>query len=135
MRPISVLLLVLYAADLIFDSVLGKLGTAPTRYLTKGLLMPLLLTFFIIEVKDGVSDNKLKKVRVIGFGLILSFVGDLFLVNSAVKYNFAFGLAAFFIVQICYVWFFYKTRPFAKKDGTFLFIATIIILAYLVILN
>jgi uncharacterized membrane protein YhhN len=125
----------LFVADFIFDSVLGKLGTAPTRYLTKGLLMPLLLAFFIVEVKDEVTDAKLKFVRLICIALILSFIGDMFLVNSTVKYNFAFGLGFFFLVQICYISVFYKTRPFAKKNSTFLFIAALIILAYLILMN
>jgi uncharacterized membrane protein YhhN len=135
MKPISFLLIVLFFTDFIFDSVLGKLGTAPTRYITKGLLMPLLLTFFILEVKDEASDTKLRSVRLICSALIFSFIGDMFLVNSVVKYNFAFGLGSFFLVQICYIWFFYKTKPFAKKNSTFLFIAALIILAYLIIMN
>jgi uncharacterized membrane protein YhhN len=135
MKGISILLIILYAADLIFDSVLGKLGTAPTRYITKGLLMPLLISFFIVEVKDEVRNTKLTAVRLICLALIFSFIGDLFLVNGTVKYNFAFGLAFFLIVQACYILFFYRIKPFAKKDATFLFIATLIILAYLVTMN
>jgi len=134
-KRISILLLILYAADLVFDSVLGKLGTAPTRYITKGLLMPLLISFFIIEVKDEVRNAGMLSVRVICLALIFSFIGDMFLVNSNVKYNFAFGLGFFFVVQLCYVFFFYHTKPFAKKNANFLFITTLIILAYLVLMN
>jgi len=135
MKPISFLLIVLFFTDLIFDSVLGKLGTAPTRYVTKGLLMPLLLTFFIIEVKDEVTDTRVRSVRLICVALIFSFIGDMFLVNSVVKLNFAMGLGFFFLVQLCYIVFFYRTKPFAKKNGTFLFIAALIILGYLIIIN
>ena len=135
MKRVSILLIILYAADFIFDSVLEKLGTAPARYITKGLLMPLLISFFIIEIKDKVSDTKLMRVRLICMALIFSFIGDMFLVNSVVKYNFVFGLASFLIVQICYILFLYKIKPFAKKNAIFLFIATLLILAYLVIMN
>ena len=135
MKRISFLLIILYVAAFVFDSVLGKLGTAPTRYLTKGLLMPLLLAFFLVEVNDGLHDRGLPLVRLICIALIFSFFGDLFLVNSEAKYNFTFGLASFLVVQVCYILFFYRTKSFAKKNAAFLFVATLLILGYLVIMN
>ncbi|HYK46062.1 MAG TPA: lysoplasmalogenase, partial [Parafilimonas sp.] len=50
-------------------------------------------------------------------------------------YNFAFGLASFLVVQVCYILFFYRTKSFAKKNASFLFVATLLILGYLVIMN
>lgn len=120
MKPVSVLLLVLFTADLIFDSVLEKLGTAPTRYLTKGLLMPLLLAYFIIEVKDNRNDLKLKSIRLICVALVFSFIGDIFLVNLNSKLNLTVGLGFFFRVQVCYIIFFYSNKPFVEKNATFL---------------
>lgn len=135
MKPLSFLLLVLFVADLIFDSVLGKLGTAPTRYLTKGLLMPLLLTYFIVEVKNNVTDAKLKLVRLICLALIFSFAGDMFLVNRVPGINFTLGLGFFFLVQLCYILFFYHRKPFIEKNTIFLFITALIIIGYMIIIN
>ena len=135
MKPLSFLVLVLFFADLVFDSVLGKLGTAPERYLTKGLFMPLLLTFFILEVKHSATESNIKYIRFIALAMVLSFIADLVFVNLTQKLNFAIGLGIYALAYGCYSLFLYKKKPFIQKNEVFLFFAALLIIGYMVLIN
>ena len=135
MKPVSLLLIVLFVADLIFDSVLGKLGTAPERYVTKGFLMPLLLTYFLLEIRNNATDSNLKSIRLICAALIFSFTGDILLVKSTSRISFELGLAFFLLAHLCYIIFFYAKKSFTEKNAAFLLVSGLIIIGYMVVIN
>lgn len=132
MKPVSILLAVLYWADLVFDIVLINSQTSQFRYVTKLLLMPLLFGVMIVEIE---RTTKWWAVRLIAVALLISVIGDALLIPKAELIYFLFGILALWLVQLCYIQFNYRRLPFRKKDATFLFISTIIILAYIVVLH
>lgn len=134
MKRASVIILVLYIADFILDSIIAAYRDNSLRYLSKGLLMPLLLAFFISETKDRAGLKNKKYIRLICLALLFSFLGDLFLIGEN-SLHFMLGIGAFLMAQVCYVMFFTSMQPFLKKHILFLVVSGIIILCYLVILN
>lgn len=133
MKSLSFFLVVLYWAALIFDCALIISGAEEYRYFSKLLLMPILFGLIISEIEH---TKKWWSVRIISLALLFSLFGDIILLNpEATVTQFAFGIAAFWVVQICYIFFFYRKRSFQKKDAAFLFFATIGILAYLILLQ
>ena len=68
---------------------------------TKGLLMPLLLTYVYLAAKGSVRITTLY----LAGAIIFSWIGDLALLDSS---RFIYGLGAFFIAQFLYVVLFYK---------------------------
>ena len=55
MKPLSSVLLILFIIDFIADVIVAQTGNESARYFTKGLLMPLLFAFFIVEVKGSAT--------------------------------------------------------------------------------
>jgi len=78
-------------------------GNETLRYITKPLLMPLLIAFFIFQTKDLASS--LKKWVVLA--LVFSWAGDVLLMFESTNSNFfIFGLVAFLIAHIFYILFY-----------------------------
>jgi len=134
MKRAFVIILVLYITDFILDSIIAAYNDNSLRYVSKGLLMPLLLAFFITETKTHISSANKKYIWLICLALIFSFLGDVFLIGES-SLNFMLGIAAFLLAQVCYVIFFTSIERFSKKHNFFLSIASVIILCYLFILN
>ena len=133
MKPASLFLIIFFWAALIFDCALIISGAEEYRYFTKLLLMPLLFGLMVSEID---ATEKWWSVRIMSLALVFSLIGDALLINpDATVAQFMLGIAAFWIVQVCYIFFFYRKRPFRKKDAGFLFFATLAILAYLIFLH
>ncbi len=133
MKNSSITIMLFYWAALIFDCALIVSGAEEYRYFTKLLLMPLLFAMMVSEIEN---TKKWWSVRIMAVALLFSLIGDALLINpDATVFQFMGGIAAFWVVQACYILFFYRKRPFRQKDATFLFFAVIVILAYFVILH
>ena len=73
------------------------------RYITKPLLMPLLITFFNFQTKEFASSLK----KWIILALIFSWTGDVLLMFESMNGNFfIFGLVTFLIAHIFYILFY-----------------------------
>ena len=134
MKRSAVIILVLYIIDFILDSIIAAYTDNNLRYLSKGLLMPLLLAFFLTERKTHARVTNKKYIRLICLALIFSFLGDVFLIGEG-SLHFMLGIGAFLMAQVCYVIFFTSVQPFLKKHILFHFVSGFLILCYLVILN
>jgi len=78
-------------------------GNETLRYITKPLLMPLLIAFFIFQTKDLASSLKKWVVP----ALVFSWAGDVLLMFESTNSNFfIFGLVAFLIAHIFYILFY-----------------------------
>jgi uncharacterized membrane protein YhhN len=127
MKPVSLLFLFLFIAALAMDCVLViNQPESNWRYLSKGLLMPLLFMIITFEIEQ---TDKWVSVRLISLALLFSFIGDLVLLGEDTKTYFALGLGFFLLAHICYILFFYRKRPFRKKNSVFLFSMSIGILS------
>jgi uncharacterized membrane protein YhhN len=82
-------------------NVVGKAAELPTVVvITKPLLMPLLIVWLVLAVRDrGGFDVPL---RWLGVGLVFAWVGDLLLMASG-DAAFLGGIAAFLVMQVCYL--------------------------------
>ena len=79
--------------------------------ITKPLLMPLLIAFFVFQTKDFVSSLK----KWIILALIFSWAGDVLLMFESINGNFfIFGLVAFLIAHIFYILFYENV---IRKEG------------------
>ncbi|HEX5154458.1 MAG TPA: lysoplasmalogenase [Parafilimonas sp.] len=134
MKSLSSVLLILFIIDFIADVIVAQTGNESARYFTKGLLMPLLFAFFIVEIKRFGRGNNLKYIKFIGLALAFSFAGDMFLVSDN-GWNFILGIASFLIAHIFYILFFYRIKSFTKKNGFFLLTTGFIIAVYVALMN
>ena len=95
----------LFTAFFIADLVVVYFGNESLRFVTKTLLMPFLILFFISET--SVSNSSLKKLIVLA--LVFSWLGDVLLMFEARnELFFIFGLVAFLIAHVFYILFFEK---------------------------
>lgn len=118
MKPITFFFLVFYTAAVVFDCVLITFQPdSPFRFLTKGILMPLLFLTLVFEIEH---TDKWVSVRLICGALLCALIGDIVLLLGDTKGYFALGLGFFLLTHICYIIFFYRKRPFRKKDSMFL---------------
>lgn len=75
----------------------------PLRYISKPLLMPLLIVFFIFNTRPFISPLK----KWIVLALVFSWAGDVLLMFESMNTNiFIFGLVAFLIAHIFYILFY-----------------------------
>ena len=73
------------------------------RYITKPLLMPVLIAFFIFQTKDLTSSLK----KWITLALVFSWAGDVLLMFESTNSSFfIFGLVAFLIAHVFYILFY-----------------------------
>lgn len=80
----------------------------PYRYLTKSLIIPSLILYFI-----SISP-RIKSFRFFIVALVFAWLGDVFLLFSG-KDFFLLGLGSFLIMQILYSVIFYKNRKIKKS--------------------
>ncbi len=130
MKRLPAALLVLFIVDFIADSFIAASYNNNFRYVTKGLLMPLLLAFFIA----GIKTVDKKYIIQVCFALLFSFLGDVLLVKDGSLY-FMLGIAAFLIAHIFYIILFCRIQPFSKKNGVFILISGAAILCYVALLD
>jgi len=134
MKRLPIVLFVLFITDFILDSIVAAGNANNLRYLSKGLLMPLLLAFFITATNNYISNSNNKFKRLICFALIFSFLGDVLLIGES-SLHFMLGIAAFLIAHIFYIIFFCLIQPFKKKNSSFILINGLIILSYVIMLD
>ena len=134
-RLLHVALPGLFIIDFIIDSVFAAYADNSWRYVSKGLLMPLLFAFFAsgINIYSGTNNNA-KYIRLIGFALLFSFLGDIFLIEDS-SLNFMMGIAAFLIAHVFYIIFFCRIQPFKRKNSLSILISGFIILSYVVLID
>lgn len=81
------------------------------RYVTKPLLMPLLIIYFMAETNSYISSLR----KWIVLALLFSWAGDLLLMFESLNSNFfIFGLVAFLIAHIFYILFYENVL---RKEG------------------
>jgi uncharacterized membrane protein YhhN len=103
--------IVLYFAVLAVDLFAVYNGNETIRYITKPLLMPLLIVLFIFQTKDFASSLKKWVVLALGF----SWAGDVLLMFESMNSSFfIFGLIAFLIAHIFYILFYENV---IRKEG------------------
>ena len=111
-RLVIILLVVVFALD---QCAIAFQWGYPWRFITKTLLIPILIYFYKVNVK---SVNKLFIA-----GLVMSFFGDLFLLISG---GFLAGLGSFLIAHVLYILTF--SRNFEKRNFALLALIVIYIL-------
>jgi len=111
-RLVIILLVVVFALD---QCAIAFQWGYPWRFITKTLLIPILIYFYKVNVK---SVNKLFIA-----GLVMSFFGDLFLLISG---GFIAGLSSFLVAHILYILTFRKI--FHRKNTAAILIISIYIL-------
>ena len=95
--------IILYLLTLGGDLFAVYNGNESLRYITKPLLMPLLIGFFIFQTKDFASSLK----KWIVLALVFSWAGDVLLMFESANSNFfIFGLVTFLIAHIFYILFY-----------------------------
>ena len=95
--------IIVYFLVLVADLLAVYTGNETLRYITKPLLMPLLI-FLFISLTTGVTSF-LKKCIILA--LLFSWAGDVLLMFESTNGNFfIFGLAAFLIAHIFYILFY-----------------------------
>ena len=95
--------IILFIVILLTDLFAVYTSNETLRYITKPLLMPLLITFFIFQTKGFSSPLK----KWITLALVFSWAGDVLLMFESTNGNFfIFGLVAFLISHIFYILFY-----------------------------
>jgi len=103
--------IILFIVILLSDLFAVYTSNEALRYITKPLLMPLLIVFFIFQTKDIASS--LKKWVVLA--LLFSWGGDVLLMFESMNGNFfIFGLVAFLIAHVFYILFYENV---IRKEG------------------
>lgn len=69
------------------------------RFITKSLLMPILMLFLFFETQE----QKTKLSKMVMFGLFFSFLGDFFLLRDKEEIFFLLGLGSFLICHVFYI--------------------------------
>ena len=98
-------------------------GKTEYRHITKLLLIPLLFTYLVLNVKKSAFHNS---KNIIYAGLIFAFLGDLMLIYTG-KWFFMAGMVAFMLTHICYTLFFLKAGQFQFRKATEFFLAAIVV--------
>ena len=101
----------LFVIVLLADLVAVYTNSEAIRYITKPLLMPLLIIYFVSAVKF--FSSSLKKWVILA--LVFSWSGDVLLMFESVNSSFfIFGLIAFLVVHIFYILFY---ENIIRKEG------------------
>ncbi|HEU5168039.1 MAG TPA: lysoplasmalogenase [Chitinophagaceae bacterium] len=103
--------IIVYILVLAADLFAVYTGNETLRYITKPLLMPLLIIYFMAETNSFISSLK----KWIVLALTFSLAGDVFLMFESKNSNFfIFGLVTFLIAHIFYILFFENV---IRKEG------------------
>lgn len=120
----------LYLIVLVADLIAVYAGNDTIRYITKTLLMPLLIAFFVFSIKH--ISSSLKKWIVVALGF--SWIGDVLLMFESRNANFfIFGLAAFLLAHIFYIILFDQIRVKEKARQSLLPLLPLAIYYFLLI--
>jgi uncharacterized membrane protein YhhN len=103
--------IILFVVVFLADLVAVYTNNETLRYITKPLLMPLLIVFFVFQTKDFASSLK----KWITLALVFSWAGDVLLMFESTNSNFfIFGLVAFLIAHIFYILYYENV---IRKEG------------------
>ncbi|HKC35234.1 MAG TPA: lysoplasmalogenase [Chitinophagaceae bacterium] len=103
--------IILYFLVLAADLFAVYNGNETLGYITKPLLMPLLIVFFIFQTTGFASSLK----KWIVLALLFSWAGDVLLMFESTNGNFfIFGLVAFLIAHVFYILFYENV---VRKEG------------------
>jgi uncharacterized membrane protein YhhN len=103
--------IILFIVILLTDLFAVYTNNETLSYITKPLLMPLLITFFIFQTKGFAFSLK----KWITLALIFSWAGDVLLMFESTNSNFfIFGLVGFLIAHIFYILFYENV---IRKEG------------------
>ena len=95
--------IILFLVDLFIDLAAVYFKNETLRYISKPLLMPLLIVYFIFHTQPFISSLK----KWIVLALVFSWLGDVLLMFESINSSlFIFGLIAFLIAHIFYIFFF-----------------------------
>ena len=104
--------IILFIVILLADLFAVYTSNETLRYITKPLLMPLLIASFIFQTKDLASSLK----KWIVLALVFSWAGDVLLMFESKNSNFfIFGLVAFLIAHVFYILFYENV---IRKEGS-----------------
>jgi uncharacterized membrane protein YhhN len=107
----KIILIFLFIVLLLADLAAVYTSNETLRYITKPLLMPLLVVYFIFITRSLISSLKKWIVLALGF----SWAGDILLMFESINGNFfIFGLVAFLIAHIFYILFYENV---IRKEG------------------
>lgn len=98
-KSLLVLLDIVFAFDLVFIAM----DRSSWRFFTKPLLLPIIIWFYFTYSKQNVFRINQWFLS----GLILSFLGDVFLLF---EWGFMPGLGSFLLAHICYIVYFFKIK-------------------------
>ncbi len=106
------ILLIIYFAALAIEVFANLTKNLQMQYFSKPLLMLILLFYYTINTRKLASAKYL-----IIFALIFSWLGDvLLLLDKQFKTFFIYGLIAFLIAHIFYIFYFWKIRKLNNID-------------------
>ena len=112
--------LLLLAADL----VAIYLGNETLRTISKPLLVPVLMVYFLVQTSPVISGLKLWII----LALFFSWVGDILLLfDQKGPIFFLLGLSTFFIAQVFYIIFFHNIRMKEYIRGNALFLLLVVV--------
>jgi uncharacterized membrane protein YhhN len=122
--------IIVFIIVLLADLVAVYFSNETLRYITKPLLMPLLVIYFVSALK--IFSSSLKKWIIPA--LLFSWAGDVLLMFESMNSNFfIFGLVAFLIAHIFYILFYENLIQHESiKKNYWLFIPVLIYYAVLV---
>lgn len=119
---IRFVILFLFFGSAILDLIYINKEIPKSRFFSKTLLMPLLIVFYILSVD--------KPNLLLIFALILSFLGDLFLLFENKKLTFFLGLISFLITHFLYLILFTITSKYFKGAPFYIYLFLIPYIIY-----
>ena len=122
--------IIIYLAVLAVDLYAVYSGNDAFRYVTKPLLMPLLIVYFVLDAKSSALSLKKWVILALGF----SWLGDMLLMFESLSTSyFIFGLIAFLIAHVFYIILFDQIRVKEKFKQSLLPLLPIAIYYFLLI--
>ncbi len=131
MKPLTITLYIFFGCMVFLDCFLILHKQEQYRIYTKPLFAPILLAALYAETNK--TKHKRSKVF-LSLALFFCFIGDYLLLNQIHSAGFVFGLLSFFVAQLFYCIFFYRLKPFTKKDVLLTFFSGLILILYFVCL-
>ncbi len=123
-----VIILLLFAILVSADCILVYTENNEYRFLTKPLLMPVLLALLFYQTKK--TRHPISKL-IIFSAVFFSWLGDIFLMKENSDAFFITGLSCFLAAHICYIIFFIRLMPFKQRSALLIFVSGLIIMIYM----